>query len=312
MKHTSRVTIILLLIFVASQLFGLFTLSSSIEITKNQTTGEVTNVEYSTPVIGERPELESSSAFIYIIFAVFMGTILILLLIRLKLRRVWKVWFAFAVAMTISTTFGVFINNVLIAVALGVVMALYKILKPNFYVQNISELFMYTGIAVIFVPLLNVFWMSMLLIVISIYDAYAVWKSKHMVKMANFMTESQVFAGLTIPYKKQKGKTSISMKIPKSQNYKVVESKERIALLGGGDIAFPLLFSGSVMQSLINGGLTKLSSFFIVQLITVFVTLALGLLFVYGKKDKFYPAMPFISTGAFIGFGLVYLVQYFI
>ncbi len=56
---------------------------------------------------------------------------------------------------------------------------------------------MYTGIAILFVPILNVFWMIILLIVISIYDAYAVWKSKHMVKMANFQMIKQVDKKIT-------------------------------------------------------------------------------------------------------------------
>ena len=41
--------------------------------------------------------------------------------------------------------------------------------------------------------------MLLLLALISVYDVIAVFKSKHMVSMANFQTESKVFAGLAVP-----------------------------------------------------------------------------------------------------------------
>ncbi|MBS3145707.1 hypothetical protein J4414_02800 [Candidatus Woesearchaeota archaeon] len=108
------------------------------------------------------------------------------------------------------------------------------------------------------------------MILISIYDMYAVWKSKHMIKLAKFQSKLKTFAGLFIPYEKNKA-----------------------AILGGGDIAFPLLFAGVV---LLEKGLYPSI------LIIVYSALALFLLFLFGKKKKFYPAMPFISLGCFLGY----------
>ena len=36
--------------------------------------------------------------------------------------------------------------------------------------------------------------------------------------------------------------------------------------------------------------------------VVLFTTLALALLLIYSKKDKFYPAMPFIAVGCFVGY----------
>src|SRR3989344_5717485 len=116
----------------------------------------------------------------------------------------------------------------------------------------------------------SVFSAIILLILISIYDMYAVWKSKHMIKLAKFQSKLKTFAGLFIPYEKNKA-----------------------AILGGGDIAFPLLFAGVV---LLEKGLYPSI------LIIVYSALALFLLFLFGKKKKFYPAMPFISLGCFLGY----------
>ena len=73
---------------------------------------------------------------------------------------------------------------------------------------------------------------------------------------------------------------------------KKVSAKVRMAMLGGGDIGFTLLFSGVVLVKM--GFLQAI----IVSLVT---TLALFLLFMYSKQNKFYPAMPFLSAGCFLG-----------
>ncbi len=312
MKHTSKVIFILLSIFLLSQVFGLFALNKDIKVIKNVETGKVETVNYSEPAIGARPEISSSGAFWYIIFAVFIGTMILLLLIRFRQVKVWKAWFFLAVWLTMTVTLGIFMPAI-IAYIISLGVAILKIFKPNFFIQNISEILMYTGIALLFVPLLNIFWVIILLLIISLYDAYAVWHSKHMVKMANFQTESKLFAGLTVPYKPSQsgGKTEIKISIPKGSNFKTEEKGEgKIALLGGGDIAFPLIFSGVVMQGLVlNYGLDKFTALLNAFIITFFSGIALMLLFIYGKKDKFYPAMPFISAGCILGYGAILLIH---
>jgi presenilin-like A22 family membrane protease len=310
MKHTSKVTFILLSIFVLSQVFGLLAMNMDLKVIKNAETGAVESINYSEPVTGARPDMENSQAFWYIIFAVFIGTLILLVLIRFRQVKVWKAWFFLAVWMTIAVTLGIFIPKTA-AFIIAFIIAMFKIFKPNFVLQNLSEILMYTGIALLFVPLLNVFWIIMLILAIAAYDAYAVWHSKHMIKMANFQTESKIFAGLSVPYsQKDKGKTEIKSSMPKGANFKSENKGEKIALLGGGDIAFPLIFSGVVMQTLIlNYGLSKVFAFLEVQIITAFAAIALLLLFIYGKKDRFYPAMPFIGAACLLGYGAILLLQ---
>lgn len=310
MKHSIKVTFILISIFFLSQVFGLLALNMDLKVTKNVETGVVENISYSEPVIGARPEMSSNVAFWYILTAVLIGTILLLVLIKYRQVRIWKAWFFLAVWMTIAVSLGIFISKTL-AFIFAFIIALFKILRPNFYLQNISEILMYTGIALLFVPLLNVFWVAMLLLAIAVYDAYAVWQSKHMVKMANFQTEAKLFAGLSVPYKLlSDGKSELKVSVPKTTNFKTETRGERVALLGGGDIAFPLIFAGVVMQSLVlNYNLGKAIAFADSLIISFFAGLALLLLFVYGKKDRFYPAMPFISLGCLIGYGLILLLQ---
>ena len=133
----------------------------------------------------------------------------------------------------------------------------------------------------------------MILLLISVYDMIAVWQSKHMVKMAQFQTESKVFAGISIPYQIPKGGKAVEGKGRK------VKEEIKSAILGGGDIGFPLLFAGVLMKSM---------SFAKVLIVPIVVSLALLLLLLMAKKDKFYPAMPFITIGCFVGYGILWLI----
>ena len=123
---------------------------------------------------------------------------------------------------------------------------------------------------------------------ISVYDAIAVWKTKHMVSLAKFQNESRVFAGLNIPYL-----PSVQKNIKKGVKSKKITVTDKIAILGGGDIAFPLLFFGVVLRDF-----SFVHAIWSLAGATIFLTILL----VYSKKEKFYPAMPFLSIGCFLGF----------
>ena len=66
------------------------------------------------------------------------------------------------------------------------------------------------------------------------------------------------------------------------------------------NIGFPLIFAGVILKEW---------GFWQSLIIPFFAALGLGLLFWKSKKKKFYPAMPFISAGCFIGLGIVWLIM---
>ena len=219
---------------------------------------------------------------------------------------------------------GVLMSKTL-AFILAVVFTYLKLKKSNMITHNFTELLMYAGLGIMLVPLFDVFWAIIMLIIISIYDAIAVWKSKHMIDLAQFVTESNLFAGLLVNYSTKKGKTSLVMK-KKEEPAKKVSSKKmstkkvsakknatgfRQAILGGGDIVFPLIFSGSVLIWLLGMGYTKVAAFALSLIITLGATASLLYLFITAKKDRFYPAMPFISGGCFLGFIVLLTVLVF-
>jgi len=300
MKHTLKVTLVLVFLFFISQVVGLLVTNAYIDHKATEEAGEIKFAEL--PYDIERPPVEQKSSFIFIIVAVLIGTMLVLLLIKFKKTFLWKIWFFLAVVMTLSIALSAFINPY-IALLLSLILAVYKIFKPNIIIHNLTEVFVYGGLAAIFVPIMNLFAVGMLLILISVYDFIAVFKIKHMVTMAKFQTKAKVFAGLLIPYKMEKAGKDVKVK----KGVKV-ERVVKTAILGGGDIGFPLIFAGVVMKGLIlEGGV--LIGFLKTLIIPLFVSIALFLLFVKGKKDKFYPAMPFLTVGCFMGYSVLLLIN---
>ena len=79
------------------------------------------------------------------------------------------------------------------------------------------------------------------------------------------------------------------------------------AVLGGGDIGFPLIFAGVVLKSLVLKNPLPIA-FLKVSIIPVCTAAALLILLLKGQKDKYYPAMPFLSAGAILGYVIVLLI----
>jgi len=333
MKHTLKITLLLILIFLITQVIGLSITNKYIDHKKTAISGKV--AFEALPFNLERPEIKESTSYIWIISAVILGTLLLLILIKFKKFGLWKLWFFLAVFFTMAIAFAAFINNAIAAI-LAFILALIKIYKPTTITQNLTEIFIYGGLAAIFVPVINlfaafmllilisiydiiavtqtkhmiklakfqtkskIFAAFMLLILISIYDIIAVTQTKHMIKLAKFQTKSKIFAGLLIPY----GKTG---KITPKEKGITLGKESRVAVLGGGDIGFPLLFAGVVMKGLMLNN-TELIGFLKTLIIPVFVSLALLYLLVKGKKDKFYPAMPYLTAGCVIGYLVILLL----
>ena len=304
MKHTIKVTITLVLFFFIAQVIGLLIVNNYID---HKRTIETQKIVYKPlPYNFERPEVKNESySFIYITLAILIGTGLALLLIKFKNLNLWRFWFFMTVWVTLSFAFAAFINSILAAI-IALIISIWKLYRPNLIIQNLAELFMYGGLASIFVPIINLFAAFMLLIVISVYDFIAVFKTKHMIKIAKFQSKSKVFAGFFIPYKRVRMHEIKPVEIKKSHKIATYPEKS-VAVLGGGDIGFTLIFAGVVMKGLMLKE-TVLSGFLKTLIIPLFVSFALLVLLLKGQQNKFYPAMPALSLGCFIGYLFVWLL----
>ena len=288
MKHNLKITLVILAMFLITQFIGLYVINHY-SIQGN-----------SLPYGMETPEIEDTSDFYTsffpsIIIAFIFAIVLLILLTKFNLGFVLKLWFFVVILIAIGIFFTSFFPNQkyisYIALIFALPLAIVKVYKRNFLIHNVTELVIYPSIAAVFVSLLNFWTIIILLILISVYDMWAVWHSGIMQKMAKYqINELKIFSGFFIPYISKKVRMELK-KMPKSE-LKNKKIKASVAILGGGDVVFPIIAAGVMFVQ-----------FGLLPAIFVIIGAALGLsyLLFFAKKKKFYPAMPFITGGIFLG-----------
>lgn len=300
MKYNFRVTAILLALFVSAQIVGLVLVNGSIEDIKTLPSGQIVIEHSETPV--ERPQTQGFESLAYILIGVAIATGLLLIIAKFGLLKLWKAWFFLAIWLTVTVALSVYISWIY-ATAIAILLAVAKIFYRDPIIYNATEVLVYSGIVVLFTPIFDILWVTVLLLAISVYDIIAVRRTKHMVTMAQFLIQGGLFAGLAVPL--EKGKRLSRSKIrPVAKGAKAV--KQQAAILGGGDIAFPMLFTAVLLEWLITAqGLERSMAFGLSLIVTVTATAALAGLFWIAKKGKFYPAMPFLTAGCLVGLAII-------
>jgi presenilin-like A22 family membrane protease len=296
MKHNLKITLVILAMFLITQFIGLYVINHYL-VQGNP-----------LPYGMQPPEVTNNSDFYTtlfpsIIIAFVFAVVLLILFTKFNLGFVLKLWFFVVILIAI----GIFITSFFpnqkylpyIALVFALPLALVKVYKRNFLIHNLTELIIYPSIAAVFVALLNFWTVIFLLILISVYDMWAVWHSGVMQRMAKYqINELKIFSGFFIPYISKKVRMNLK-EMPKSElkNKKVRAS---VAILGGGDVVFPIITAGVM---LVQFG-------FLPALFVLFgATLGISYLLFVAEKKKFYPAMPFITGGIFLGILAAFLLR---
>ncbi len=305
MKHTIKVIGLLLVMFFVTQIIGIAVINAY------SINNDVLPYGMSPP-----KDVNPATSLASISFAIVFAVLLMLLLMKLRTEWFLRIWFFLVITLALGITFNSFFfltdfvsTNLnlstfsvpvpaLISLLVAAPLAFLKVFRRNMIVHNLTELFIYPGIAAIFVPLLNLWTTVLLLILISLYDMYAVWHSGFMQKMAQYQIKNlKIFSGFFVPYLGKKERELIN-RTPAAK-LKTKKIKVNLAILGGGDVVFPMILAGVVLRQF--GLLSAI-------IVSVCATLALMGLFYISKKGKFYPAMPFISAGCFLGLAIISLL----
>lgn len=313
MKHNTKITAILVLMFIVTQLIGLFVIQVYTQ----------TALPYGMEPPKEiQPEAQGTGFLVNILIAFAFAVFVLFLLTKVKAEWVLRIWFfgviILAIALTLNALFFKSIgmtNLKYLALALAVPLAYFKVFKRNILVHNATELLVYPGIAAVFASILGVLGIIILLLAISLYDIWAVWHSGFMQKMAKFQINTlKVFGGFFVPYadKKQKQKIQLIKDKYKNKNlektklekmmdkdFKRAKVKVHLAILGGGDVIFPIITAGIFYKA--YGIVPAL-------IITASATLGLLYLLIASKKGKFYPAMPYLTIAMYLGMALSWLI----
>ncbi|MFB6246097.1 MAG: presenilin family intramembrane aspartyl protease, partial [Candidatus Pacearchaeota archaeon] len=291
MKHKPKVVAVLLVMFLVTQFIGLYVV--------NYYNSPDNELPYGMEPPKIQEEKEYYSIFPSLIIAFLIAVAVLFLLMKFRIEVILRLWFLLVVTLALSLAINTLLpgikNAALAALAIGFPLALIKIFQRNMFVHNLTELFIYPGIAAVFVPILNIYTAVGLLLLISFYDMWAVWKSQIMQKMAHYHVNTlKVFSGFFVPYlsKNQRQKLKQLKKQKHLENKKTKEMKVNVAALGGGDVVFPIIAAGVI------GKVAGIGP-------AIFTSLGalggLAWLFTQSQPKKFYPAMPFITIGTFLG-----------
>ncbi|MFA6023417.1 MAG: presenilin family intramembrane aspartyl protease [Candidatus Pacearchaeota archaeon] len=300
--------------FLVTQLIGLAVIYADpfhVDQVVNGTVQQVNNPyfeAFSSNQINQESDYYSTLPVLLISF--ILALFIIFILTKIKSTIIMKTWFFIVVILVTSITIFAFEKlmplqislelALIFALLIAIPLAIYKVFKRNLIIHNLTELMIYPGIAVVFIPLLNIWTMIILLIIISVYDMWAVWHSGFMQKMAKYqMNELKIFAGFYVPYLNKKQRALVK-KARQSKSNLTKPMKVNLAILGGGDVVFPIITAGVIYH--LWGIIPALA-------VTIFATLSLLGLFMYAQKGKFYPAMPFLTAGLFIGMAIAWLLH---
>ena len=246
-KNVKIMTKILLLFFFV-QMFGLYVGSNYL----------VSDLPYDI----EQPESMGIHSVTYLVTFIFLATFVFFLLMKFNLKKIFLIWMflAFVIAMSISLSS---LINSSIALFVATVLFVIGYYEEDDVVKDITSLLLFPGIAVLFAPMFTVYTFFILLGVIAIYDFISVYITKHMITLAKSQSKLKMFPGI------------------------IVRDKNEVAVLGGGDIIFPMILGVIVLRDV---------SLSLALVTAVLATLSVLTLLLIGKKKEYYPAMPVVAT----------------
>ena len=229
------------------------------------------------------------------IFYFLIATSFVLLLSYLiKFKRgkgiIFKILFVFAVSFGGLLSLEVWLSEpISLIVIVSLILWWWKF--PSVFNHNILIILGIAGVGSILGLRLTPEIIIGLLIIFSIYDFIAVYKTKHMVKIAKEMIESKAVLALIIPSSFRDFRGSLGE----------VRPGGKFLILGGGDIIFSLLFCVSLVPQGILSPLI-VAFFSLIGLFTGF------LFFISQKTRQPIPALPPIALFSILGYLITRLI----
>lgn len=178
--------------------------------------------------------------------------------------------------------------SVILAIAL--VAALYK--YPEWYVIDLSGIIIGAGAIAIFGISLGIFLIILLLIGLAIYDAISVYKTKHMIDLADTVMDLKLPVLLVIP----KIRKYSLIKETKRLKNQIEEGEERDAFfMGLGDIVMPGILVAASFRFIENGLPIAIS-------VMIGTLVGFAILMIFVIKGRPQAGLPCLGGGAIAGY----------
>jgi presenilin-like A22 family membrane protease len=260
-------------------------------------------VQASGIVAFEDPGSIANPLYFILILLVFTG--ILLLLIKYNLKKLIGVIigasiflsFGYIFMAIVTAFFGTTDLATIAVLALSVIATVILYMYPEWYVIDLLGILIGAGIASIFGVSLDVIPVIILLVILAVYDAISVYKTKHMITLAEGVVDM---------------KTPILFVIPKKRDYsfiregigKLEDGGERGAfIIGMGDMIMPsiLVVSANIFLSGYRiGGILNLPA--LGAIVGSFFGLVVLLYFVNSGKPQ--AGLPPLNGGTILGFAL--------
>ena len=241
-----------------------------------------------------------------------LGTILVVTLVILIIAKFWKkkmIQFIIlgAIGYTAFWVFRPLINLVspwLFAFIISAILALILVITlykyPEWYVIDICGIIIGAGAIAIFGISLGVLLVIVLLIVLAVYDAISVYKTKHMIDLADTVMDLKLPVLLVIP----KVRKYSLIKETKSLKEKLKDDEERDAFfMGLGDIVIPGILVASSYNFIENGLLIAIS-------VMIGTLVGFAILMTFVIKGKPQAGLPCLGGGAIAGYIISSLILF--
>ena len=246
----------------------------------------------------------STANSLYYIFIILAFTFLLLVALKRNMQWIIKLVILLAVASTIyyvfiallffTTASSLIVNAISLLMAIVLTLLLYKF--PEWYVINTVGLIIGAGASAIFGISLSIIPVLVLLSLLAIYDAISVYKTKHMIDLAEGVMD------LRLP---------ILFIIPKKLNYSFIkdtfkkedgEEKEAF-FMGLGDTVMPTILVVSANVFLARYSPMQYLGISYPSLGAMLGTIVgYSALMVFVMKGKPQAGLPFLNTGAILGY----------
>ncbi len=194
----------------------------------------------------------------------------------------------------------------LLGVGISVVVLFLVIRHPRWYVINGAGLFIGVGAALILGLSLGILPTLILLTVLAVYDALSVYVTKHMLTLAEGVSDLGLPIILVVPG--QKGSEKVKLDLQD----RTKDQDREVMLMGLGDTIIPsiLVISAAANLPLVSGTGWPQPAMLVAVLTLIAVTVGFLSLMLLISKGRPQAGLPFLNGSAVMGFTLSYLLVY--
>jgi len=266
-----------LILFAATQLIGVFVALKSSQIVQEQDIS-----------------LDLTIGQIIFFLAFFTAFIYFLNKFSHKSGGFFRLILGLAIFAGSQTVFSIIFNNAIFSMSAAIILVIAVFKKRVVFLHNIGIILAMAGIGAVLGLSLTPVSVVVLLLILSFYDIVAVYKTGHMVKIAEDMIKSRAISGIVLP-QNRKGWSANLARVRPGGEYMI---------LGSGDLIMPLILISSVI------GIHGLASGLVVLFFSLLGLSLTYYLFVTQRTRRPMAALPPIAVMSIVGYLIATLFNF--